>query len=222
VLSDPFPEAQEIQGRLVNDLRNAAIGALILAWGLIVLYLRVRFHEYKYGVAAVIALIHDVLVTLGIVVFVNHMGWVHVEINLAMIACFLTIIGYSVNDTIIIFDRIREHVNDDARQGIQTPFRELINRSVNQTMSRTVLTTGLTMLVVIAQFVVNWGSDSDLESFAFGMLVGMITGTYSTIYIAAPILIWLHKDGTSPATQAAPVPATAPVPGTPSQESGAP
>ena len=194
LLSDPFPEAQEIQGRLVNDLRNAAIGALILSWLLVVLYLRVRFHEYRYGIAAVIALIHDVLVTFGVVVFVNHMGWVHVEINLAMIACFLTIIGYSVNDTIVIFDRIRESLVDNARTGVTEDFGKLINRSVNLTMSRTLLTTGLTLFVVLAQFLVNWGSDSDLESFAFAMMIGMISGVYSTVFIAAPVLIMMHKD----------------------------
>jgi SecD/SecF fusion protein len=194
ILSDPFPESQEIQGRLVNDLRNAAISALILSWGLIVLYLRVRFHEYKYGLAAVVALIHDVLITFGVVVFANHIGFVHAEINVAMIACFLTIIGYSVNDTIIIFDRIRENVGENRKQGLTEPFRDLINRSLNQTMSRTLLTSGVTMFVVIAQFAVNWGSESDLEAFAFAMIIGMITGTYSSIYIAAPILIFFHKE----------------------------
>lgn len=193
LLSDPFPEAQEIQGRLVNDLRNAAIGALILSWILIVLYLRVRFHEYRYGIAAVVALVHDVLVTFGAVVFANHMGWVHVEINIAMIACFLTIIGYSVNDTIVIFDRIREHLIDNARGGVKEDFGHLINRAVNKTMSRTLLTTGLTLFVVIAQFAVNWGSESDLESFAFAMIIGMISGVYSTVFIAAPVLILMHN-----------------------------
>lgn len=192
-LSDPFPEAQEIQGRLVNELRNAAIGALILSWILIVLYLRVRFHEYRYGIAAVLALVHDVLVAFVTVVAVNHFGWVHVEINLAMIACFLTIIGYSVNDTIVIFDRIRENLVDNARGGVKEDFGRLINRAVNLTMSRTVLTTGLTLFVVAAQFLVNWGSDSDLESFAFAMIVGMISGVYSTVFIAAPILILMHN-----------------------------
>jgi len=193
VLSDPFPEASEIQGRLVNELRNAAIGALLLAWGLIVLYLRVRFHEYKYGVAAVVALIHDVLVTFGIVVLCNNLGLVHAEISLAMLACFLTIIGYSVNDTIVVFDRIRENRIDNARAGTDESFRSLINRSLNQTLSRTVLTTVLTLFVVIAQLIVNYGSETDLEAFAFAMTVGMISGVYSTMYIAAPILIWLDK-----------------------------
>jgi len=193
VLSDPFPEAQEIQGRLVNDLRNAAIGALILAWALIVFYLRIRFHEYKYGLAAVVALIHDVLVTFGIVVLCNHLGVVNAEISLAMIACFLTIIGYSVNDTIVVFDRIRENRIENARNGVDESFRSLINRSLNQTLSRTVLTTVLTLFVVIAQLIVNWNSGSDLEAFAFAMTIGMCCGVYSTMYIAAPILIWMDR-----------------------------
>ncbi|MBL9079791.1 MAG: protein translocase subunit SecD [Planctomycetes bacterium] len=213
-LSSPFPEAQEIQGRLVDELRNAAIGALILAWVLIVLYLRVRFHEYKYGIAAVVALVHDVLVAFVVVAVCNHLGLVHAEINLAMIACFLTIIGYSVNDTIVIFDRIRENVQDNARTGLQEPFRVLINRALNQTMSRTILTSGLTLLVVVAQFAVNYGSESDLESFAFAMIAGMISGVYSTIYIAAPMLIWMHKPTpANPAGAAVPVAAGTMAPG---------
>ncbi|MFK7740557.1 MAG: protein translocase subunit SecD [Planctomycetota bacterium] len=192
-LSDPFPEAQEIQGRLVNDLRNAAIGALLLAWALIVFYLRVRFHEYKYGLAAVVALIHDVLVTFGVVVLCNNLGLVNAEISLSMIACFLTIIGYSVNDTIVVFDRIRENRIDNARHGKDESFRSLINRSLNQTLSRTVLTTVLTLFVVIAQLLVNYGSGSDLEGFAFAMTIGMCCGVYSTMFIAAPILIWMDR-----------------------------
>lgn len=192
-LSDPFPQAQEIQGRLVTSLRNSAIGALLLAWALIVFYLRVRFHEYKYGVAAVIALIHDVLVTFGFVVLFNHMGWINAEISLSMIAAFLTIIGYSVNDTIVVFDRIRENRIENARNGTDEPLRTLINRSLNQTLSRTVLTTGLTLIVVVAQLIVNMGSGSDLEGFAFAMTIGMCFGVYSTVFIAAPILIWMDR-----------------------------
>jgi SecD/SecF fusion protein len=194
VLSDPFPLAQEIQGRLVDDLRNAAIGALILSWILMIFYLRVRFHEYRFGLAAVAALVHDVLFAFSVVVAFNYWGIVHAEIGINMIAAFLTIIGYSVNDTIVIFDRIRENVQDNARGGVTEPMRVVINRALNQTLSRTLLTTGLTMLVVIAQFFVNWGSESDLESFAFAMIVGMISGTYSTIYIAAPILLGMRQE----------------------------
>ena len=162
------------------------------------------------GGPAVVALIHDVLIAFIAVVVCNHLGIVHAEINLAMIACFLTIIGYSVNDTIVIFDRIRENLVDNARLGVTEPFRVLINRALNQTMSRTLLTSGLTMLVVLAQFLVNWHSESDLESFAFAMLIGMVSGVYSTIYIAAPILIMMHKDGAHTAGVAVAVPTGSP------------
>ncbi|MCA8973876.1 MAG: protein translocase subunit SecD [Planctomycetes bacterium] len=195
ILSDPFPEAQEIQGRLVDDLRNAAIGALILSWLLVIFYLRIRFHEYKFGFAAVVALIHDVLVTFGVVVAANYFGLVNAEISINMIAAFLTIIGYSVNDTIVVFDRIRENVQDNTRAGVTEPMRDVINRSLNQTLSRTLITTFLTLFVVLAQFGINCTIESDLTSFAFAMIVGMICGTYSTIYIAAPILISMrHED----------------------------
>ena len=124
------------------------------------------------------------------------------------------IIGYSVNDTIVIFDRIRENATDNARLGVHEPFRNLINRALNQTMSRTILTSGLTLLVVIAQFVVNWGSESDLESFAFAMIVGMVSGVYSTIYIAAPVLIWMDRGDLS-RPDVAPIEATPAIATTP-------
>jgi SecD/SecF fusion protein len=213
VLSNPFPAAQEIQGRLVYDLRNAAIGALILSWVLIGLYLRVRFHDYSFGVAAVLSLIHDVAIAFGAIVVANHFHLVHAEIDLNMVACFLTIIGYSVNDTIVIFDRIREVVNQNQRLGRVEAFRDVINHAINKTLSRTVLTHGVTMFVVIAQFFVNLGSESGLESFAFGMIIGIVTGTYSSIFIAAPILIWLHKDKFEvPGHPIAPAAATTPAP----------
>jgi preprotein translocase SecF subunit len=161
---------------------------------MMVLYLRVRFHEYAYGIAAVVALVHDVFVAFIVVALANYSGLVHAEVNLSMIACFLTIIGYSVNDTIVIFDRIRENLTENKRTGVQEAFGHLINRAVNQTLSRTILTSGVTLFVVLAQFLVNAQSESDLGSFAFGMLVGMVSGVYSTVFIAAPILIWLKAD----------------------------
>ncbi len=203
VLSDPFPEAEEIQGRMVGELRNAAISALILSMALIVFYLRVRFHEYAFGFAAVVALVHDVLVAFVVVAVFNSLGLVSAEINLNMIACFLTIVGYSVNDTIVIFDRIRENLREQERTGEKLSYSGIINRSLNQTLSRTLLTSGVTLFVVIAQFVVNYGSGSDLEAFSFAMIIGMISGVYSTVYIAAPILIWLRgKEQTAPAVKA--------------------
>eukprot|EP00904_Undaria_pinnatifida_P001917 jgi/Undpi1/11726/HiC_scaffold_37.g14021.m1 len=196
VLSNPFPEAMEIGGRMVGELRNAAIGALILSLFLIVMFIRVRFHEYKYGIAAVAALVHDVCVCLGIVALANAMGWVDAELNLAMIAAFLTIIGYSINDTIVIFDRVRENLTEDRRLGNDTPFQNLVNRSINQTLSRTILTSSTTLFVVLAQFAVNYNSGSALEGFAFALIVGILSGTYSTIFIASPLLVWMRTGDT--------------------------
>jgi preprotein translocase SecF subunit len=168
-----------------------------------VFYLRVRFHEYAFGFAAVVALVHDVLVAFVVVAVFNSLGLVSAELNLNMIACFLTIVGYSVNDTIVIFDRIRENLREQERTGEKLSYAGIINRSLNQTLSRTLLTSGVTLFVVIAQFVVNYGSGSDLEAFSFAMIIGMISGVYSTVYIAAPILIWMRgKETAAPAVKA--------------------
>jgi len=193
-LSNPIPDVSEIGGRMVGELRNAAIGALILALFLIVMFIRIRFHEYKYGLGAVAALLHDVLVALGIVVFFNWAGLVNCELDLAMIAAFLTIIGYSINDTIVIFDRVRENLKDQERLGdTKMSFADTINKSINQTLSRTILTSCTTLFVVVAQFVVNKGSGSALEGLAFALMIGVLTGTYSTIFIASPVVMWLRN-----------------------------
>jgi preprotein translocase SecF subunit len=188
---------------MVGELRNAAIAAMVLSWFLIVMYIRLRFHEYRYGVAAVVALIHDVLVAFVAVVIANSLGIVNAEIDLSMIAAFLTIVGYSVNDTIVIFDRIRENISDAKRLGDnRTPFAGLLNLSINQTMQRTILTTGATLFVVIAQFVINRGSGSSLEGFSFALIVGMLSGTYSTIFIACPLVLWLgHETAVDPSSE---------------------
>ena len=158
------------------------------------MYIRVRFHEYKYGIAAAVAIVHDLLISFGFVVFANYMGWVNVELDLGMIAAFLTVVGYSINDTIVVFDRFRENLHDQKRLGDSTEsFSHVLNRSINQTMSRTVWTTATVVFVVAAQFLVNYGAGSSLEGFSFCLLVGMISGVYSTIYIATPILVWLHN-----------------------------
>ena len=204
-LSDPIPESEEIGGRMVGELRNAAIGALIIALFLIVMFIRLRFHEYKYGFGAVAALVHDVLITLGIVVLANAAGLVNAELNLAMIAAFLTIIGYSINDTIVIFDRIRENLNTKKRLGESIDHAAVMNLSINQTLSRTILTTATTLFVVVVQFVFNYNSGSSLEGFSFALIIGLLSGTYSTIFIATPVVLWLRdrEDGTDAASDQA-------------------
>jgi SecD/SecF fusion protein len=177
---------------MVGELKSAAVGAMFVALFCIVMYIRVRFREYKYGLGAVAALAHDVLVALGLVVLFNRFGLVSCELSLSMIAAFLTIIGYSINDTIVIFDRVRENLGKQAKAGdTHTSFADTINLSINQTLGRTILTSFTTMFVVAALFVVNYGAGSELEGFAFAMMIGVVTGTYSTIFIASPVVMWL-------------------------------
>ena len=134
------------------------------------------FLGLKYAMGAIVALIHDVTITVGIFSIFNK------EFSLPIIAALLTIIGYSLNDTIIVFDRIRENL----RKYHKNPLEIIINRSVNETLSRTILTSGTTLIVVVALFVLGGGI---IHDFAFAMLVGIIVGTYSSIYVASPILL---------------------------------
>ena len=193
-LSNPIPSAEVIGDRMVGELRTAATGAMIISLFLIVMYIRLRFREYKYGLAAVAALVHDVIISLVLVVFFNAMGLTTAEIDLPMIAAFLTIIGYSINDTIVIFDRVRENLSEKQRLGdTKESFGDLLNRSINQTLSRTILTSGTTLFVVLAVFIVNRGSGSGLEGFSFAMIIGILSGTYSTMFIASPLVLWLRN-----------------------------
>jgi SecD/SecF fusion protein len=144
-----------------------------------------------FGLAAVIALIHDVLVMLGAIAFSYYvppwLGSVTLiepfKINLPIVAAFLTIIGYSVNDTIVVFDRIREVRGKDPRMT-----RQMVNDSTNQTLSRTLLTSFTVLLVVCILYVVGGQA---VHGFAFALIIGVMTGTYSSIYVAAPILLWM-------------------------------
>lgn len=139
------------------------------------------FLKLKYALGAIIALIHDVTITIGAFALTER------EISLAIIAAFLTIVGYSLNDTIIVFDRIRENLRRFRRR----PFEEVINKSINETLSRTVLTSTTTLIVVVALFVLGGGV---IHDFAFAMLIGVLVGTYSSIFVASPIiLVWEER-----------------------------
>jgi len=193
-LSNPIPDATQIGTRMVGELKTSAVEAMLLSLFFIVMYIRVRFQQYKYGVAAVCALVHDVLVALGLVVGANALGIVQSELSLSMIAAFLTIIGYSINDTIVIFDRVRENLSEQAKFGDTTKsFADTINISINQTLARTILTSCTTLFVVGSLFFFNKGAGSELEGFAFAMIIGILTGTYSTIFVASPVLMWLQS-----------------------------
>jgi preprotein translocase subunit SecF len=159
-----------------KDLRNKGLQALLVAIAGMLVYITFRF-EFRFGVGAVIALAHDVLVTLAIFSLFNK------EIDLTVVAALLTIIGYSVNDTVVICDRIRENMGKHHKEDII----HLINRSVNETLSRTIMTSGVTLLSVIALYVFG---GSVIQNFALAMLIGMVAGVYSTIFIASPVIIY--------------------------------
>ena len=160
-------------------LRNQAVAVTLLALVGILLYIGFRF-EWTYGAAAVIAVFHDVLVTLA------FFSIFQVEVNLTVIAALLTLVGFSVNDTIVIFDRIRENLRMHRR----TNLYDLTNESVNQTLSRTIITSGLVFLSVLS--LVLFGGQV-LRGFSVALFIGIIAGTYSTIGIASPIMVWWQQ-----------------------------
>ena len=188
-LAQPIPKSSAVGPQVVQQLRDDAILAILLSLFAVVMYIRVRFAEYSYGFAAVIALVHDVLVTLGFLALAISAGLINAQVSLVMIAAFLTIIGYSLNDTIVVFDRVRENLK--PLEG-KVPLREIINKSINQTLARTVLTSLTTLITVFILFALNVGSRNDLEGFAYAVLVGVFVGTYSSMFVASPALLWLE------------------------------
>ncbi len=163
-----------------RDLQKKALFAILLANIGILIYVGYRFKPL-WGVAGIIALIHDVIITLGFCSLFNK------EMSLTVIAAFLALIGYSINDTIVVFDRIRENLK--LKKGMK--FGDIINLSINQNLSRTILTSVTVFLVVLAIFFLG---GPVIHDFAFVMLIGLITGTYSSIFIASPIILYWQRD----------------------------
>ena len=170
----------DIVGPQVGDqLRNQALWATAYAMLGMLVYLAFRF-EFIYGLASVLAVVHDTWFTLMVFSLTNT------EISLTVIAALLTLIGYSMNDTIVIFDRIRENLKVSRRESLY----EIVNKSINQTLSRTILTSGLTFLTVLSLFL--FGGEV-LHGFSFALVVGILIGTYSSIAVAAPVLVLYDK-----------------------------
>ncbi len=189
-LSDSFSDASPVSqtssiGSVVAaEMQGRALLAIVFASIIIVIYVGVRFHALKFGVAAVIALLHDVAITVGIIALADLSGlFGDVKINLPMLAAFLTIIGYSLNDTIVVFDRIRENM---IQQGKKRLGGGVIDLSINQTLSRTLLTSFTTLVVVTILYV--FGGVA-LQGLAFTLIVGVIVGTYSSVFVASPLLL---------------------------------
>jgi SecD/SecF fusion protein len=205
-LQDKFPEAQfkvlstERVGAIVGgEMLKQALWAVAASLLAIMLYIAIRFGEFSYGLGALVSLIHDVLMTVGLFCL---WPWPHRTFSMPVVAAVLTLIGYSINDTIVVFDRIREN---KKLTGGKLSYFDLINRSVNETLARTILTAGTVFLCSVALY--GFGGRV-LNDFAFCFLVGVLTGTYSSIYIASPCVLWYHrKEGAktrTPAKNAAP------------------
>jgi preprotein translocase subunit SecF len=164
--------------RVGSELRWRALLAVIAATIMMGVYIWIRF-ELRFGIGAAVALFHDVLITVGALSLANY------EFDLTIVAALLTVVGFSVNDTVIVSDRIRENLRKNRRD----PLDKIINRSINETLSRTVLTTGTAMLVLLALFFLG---GKVINGFAFALLVGFTVGTYSSIFIASPIVYYLQ------------------------------
>jgi preprotein translocase subunit SecF len=180
--ANPITESSsEIVGPVVGaELRQKAILLTVLGLVFQLIYIAIRFKGGIWGIAASLAALHDVLICVGFLAFFRF------EITLNVIAALLTLVGYSVNDTIVIFDRVRENL----RQRRKDSLGKIINDSVNQTLTRTLISNGTTFLAVLGLFL--FGGEV-LRGFGFTMVVGILVGTYSTIYIAAPLVVWWHN-----------------------------
>jgi len=183
---DGSPEIRRIEvvgPKVGKDLKTKALWAVGLSFAAILVYVAFRFHTISYGLGGIVALVHDVMVTYGALSVFN------IEYSLSTLAVILTIIGFSINDTIVIFDRVRENIKKMRKDDLAT----IMNVSINQTLGRTILTTGTVMMVVLILFL--FGGPV-IHDFATAMIVGLITGTYSTVYIASPVVLLWEKNVT--------------------------
>jgi len=170
---------ESVGPKIGKELQTDALKAIGLALLLILIYIAFRFDRY-YALGSVMALIHDVLITLGVFSLLRY------EINLSIVAAFLTIVGYSLNDTIVVFDRIRENIPKYMKKTLD----DVVNISLNETLNRTVITSLTTMMVVVILFV--WGGKV-INLFAFALIVGVFVGTYSSLFVASPVMAYFEK-----------------------------
>jgi SecD/SecF fusion protein len=187
-----FQSFSKIESRVAGEMQQKAILGLLLSLLFITIYIWFRFNKVSYGVAAVVAVVHDVLITMGLLA-VSHwlfrpLGFLLIEdfkVSLTIVAAILTVIGYSLNDTIVVFDRIRE-----VKGKSPNLTEKMINASVTQTLSRTLLTSSTTIIAILLMYI--WGGEG-IHGFAFCLLIGIVVGTFSSIFIASPILLWLAQ-----------------------------
>ena len=176
-------QVEKVGPKIGSELKGKAVWAILVSLIGILVYLAWRF-ELMFAVGAIVATLHDILIMIGVFSLLN------MEVSLAIVAAFLTIVGYSINDTVVVYDRIRENI----KKLRAASFFDIINTSINETLSRTVLTSGTTLEVVIVLFFLG---GQVIHDFAFALLIGIVVGTYSSIFIAAPILLeWEQRTGT--------------------------
>ncbi|WP_425038856.1 protein translocase subunit SecF [Primorskyibacter sp. S187A] len=173
----PFPSVESVGPKVSGELIQTAVIAVVLAIGAVLIYIWLRF-EWQFALGAVAALVHDVILTIGI------FSELQIKFDLAIIAALLTIVGYSLNDTVVVFDRVRENLMKYKKK----PLREVLNLSINETLSRTFMTSVTTLLALLALFVL--GGDV-IRGFVFAMIWGVIVGTYSSIFVASAVLLVL-------------------------------
>jgi len=188
-----FPMSNEIGGRVAGAMQQRAVAAILASLLFVVGYIWLRFQKIVFGLAAVVALVHDVLITLGVLALSfwlsNVFGFLLIEpfkISLPIVAAFLTLVGYSLNDTIVVFDRIRE-----VRGKSPGITGDMINTSINQTLGRTLLTSLTTLFVVMILYA---AGGPGVHGFAFVLVVGILVGTYSSVFVASPLLLWLNRE----------------------------
>ncbi|RVT84173.1 protein translocase subunit SecF [Rhodobacteraceae bacterium CCMM004] len=172
-----FPSVESVGPKVSGELIQTAAIAVLLAIGAVLIYIWLRF-EWQFALGAVAALVHDVILTIGI------FSELQIRFDLAIIAALLTIVGYSLNDTVVVFDRVRENL----RKYKQRPLKDVLNLSINETLSRTMMTSVTTLLALISLYIL--GGDV-IRGFVFAMIWGVIVGTYSSIFVASTILLWL-------------------------------
>ena len=189
LIDDDFDiqESRKVDPTITNDFKYESMMAIGLSLLVIFLYILLRFRTWQYGAGALIALFHDVIITLGVYSIFYGILPFNLEIDMAFIAAILTVVGYSINDTVVVFDRIREFLGLHARQSMKV----VVDNSLNSTLSRTINTSLSTFVVLLAIFI--FGGDS-IRGFVFAMMIGVVVGTYSSLFVASPIMVDLSKE----------------------------
>jgi len=196
-----IPSSSKVLATVAQDIKDSALEASLFSLVGIFIYILMRFRKWQYSAGAIVATLHDTLFVFAAFAIVGVFG-VNFEIDQVFVAAILTIIGYSINDTVIIFDRIREYIGFGASHDR----RKIVNDAINDTLARTIITAGTTLLVVLVLLL--FGGEV-LRGFAFALFIGVLVGTYSSVFIAAPIVIDLDKELEGKPKEAKKVPATA-------------